>query len=226
MNIPQGLLPFQLIEDSTNVLITSFGGLPPVMETFRALGLPQSIPKHLLLQKRPGKYEEADYVESFISVLAAGGDCFDDFQLLHQDPALQKLGLKVPSPESARFFGNAFHEEEKLRARVPQEAFLPEETTWLQGLEKVNRNLVHKATLGKAPWQATIDIDATVIESDKQEALYTYLGYRGYQPVIAYWVEPDLSSTFPLSRAKAMMKSGQRSRINAFLKGKRELSLR
>lgn len=98
MNIAQGLLPFQLVEDSSHVLITSFGGLPLVMETFRALGLPQSIQKHLPLQRRPGKYEEADYVESFISVFAAGRDCFDDFQLLRQDPALQKLGLKVPSP--------------------------------------------------------------------------------------------------------------------------------
>jgi hypothetical protein len=72
VNIAQGLLSFQVIEDSSHVLLTSFGGLPLVTETFRALGLPQSIPKHLPLQKRPGKYEEADYVESFISVFAAG----------------------------------------------------------------------------------------------------------------------------------------------------------
>jgi hypothetical protein len=192
VNIAQGLLPFQVIEDSSRVLLTSFGGLPLVMETFRALGLPQSIHKHLPLQKRPGKYEEADYVESFVSVFAAGGDCFDDFQLLRKDPALQKLGLKVPSPEAARFFVNAFQEEEKLLGRLPHEAFIPEETEWLQGLEKVNRDLIRKTTLGKSPWRATIDIDATIIESDKREAFYTYLGCRGYQPVIAYWVEPDL----------------------------------
>ncbi len=35
-------------------------------------------------------------------------------------------------------------------------------------------------------------MDATVIESDKREAGYTYLGCRGYQPVIAYWAEQDL----------------------------------
>jgi hypothetical protein len=192
MNIAQGVLPFQVIEDTTKVLITSFAGLPLVMETFRALGLPQSVQKHLPLHERPSKYEEADYVESFISVFAAGGDCFDDFQLLRQDAALQKLGLKVPSPESARFFVNAFHEEEALQGRVPHAAFIPEETEWLQGLENVNRDLIRKATLQDPSWQATIDIDASVIESDKREALYTYLGYRGYQPVLAYWAEPDL----------------------------------
>jgi len=51
MNIAQGLLPFQLVEDTSQVLITSFGGLPLVMETFRALGLAQSVQKHLPLQK-------------------------------------------------------------------------------------------------------------------------------------------------------------------------------
>jgi len=121
LNIAQGLLPFQLVEDSSKVLRTSFSGLPMVMETFRALGLPQSIAKHLALHKRAGKYEEADYVESFLAVFAAGGDCFDEFELLRQDLGLQKLGLKVPSPESARFFVNAFHEEEKLQGRIPHE---------------------------------------------------------------------------------------------------------
>lgn len=192
MTIAQGILPFQFVADHSKVLVTSFGGLPLVMETFRALGLGPSIAKHLPLQKRPGRYEEADYVESFISVFAAGGDCFDDFELLRQDGGLQRLGLKVPSAESARYFVNAFHEEERLRGRRAHEAFLPEETEGLQGLEKVHRDLIRKATLRDGPWKATIDMDALVIESDKREAFYTYLGGRGYQPVIAYWAEQDL----------------------------------
>ena len=32
MSISQGLLPFQLIEDNSKVLIPSFGGIPLVME--------------------------------------------------------------------------------------------------------------------------------------------------------------------------------------------------
>ena len=192
MTIAQGILPFQLIADHSKVLITSFGGLPLVMETYRALGLPQSIQRHLPLLQRPGKYEEADYVESFLSLFAAGGDCLDDFHLLRQDVALQKLGLKVPSPEAARFFLNAFHQEEALAGRISHQAFIPEETQLLASLGEVNRDLIHKATRREAPWKATIDIDATVMESDKREAEYTYLGGRGYQPVVAHWVEPDL----------------------------------
>ena len=101
MNISQGLLPFQLIQDASRVLLTSFGGLPLVMETFRALGLPESIQKRLPLFKRQGRYEVADYVESFISVFAAGGNYVDDFEMLRTDEGLKKLGLHVPSPEAA-----------------------------------------------------------------------------------------------------------------------------
>lgn len=162
------------------------------MEAFRALGLPQSIRKHLPLQQRSGKYEEADYVQSFVSLFVAAGDCLDDFHLLRQDAALQKLGLKVPSPEAARFFLNAFHQEEALAGQIPHQAFIPEETQLLMGLGEVNRDLIRKATRREAPWKATIDIDATVMESDKREAQVTYLGSRGYQPVVAHWVEPDL----------------------------------
>jgi hypothetical protein len=192
MNISQGLLPFQLIQDTSKVLITSFGGLPLVMETFRALRLPQSIQRHLPLLQRQGKYLEADYVESFVSVFAAGGDCVDDYELLRRDEGLQKFGLRVPSPEAVRCFLNAFHEEELLQGRLPHQAFIPEETTLLQGLMEVSRDLIRKTTSKDPPWKATIDLDAAVIESHKQEAYETYLGEKGYQPVIAYWVEEDL----------------------------------
>jgi hypothetical protein len=74
MSISHGLLSLQLVEDSSNVLITSFARLLLVMETFRALGLPQSIQKHFPVLQRQRKYEEADYVESFISLFSADGD--------------------------------------------------------------------------------------------------------------------------------------------------------
>ncbi len=192
MNIAQGILPFQLLADPSKTLITSFGGLPLLMETFRALGLPQAIGKHLSVLRRHGTYEEADYVESFLSLFAVGGKCLDDFRLLRSDAALEKLGLQVPSPEAARFFLNAFHEDEPLEGRREHEAFIPQETQALRDLLPLNGGVIQKATGKEQPWRATLDLDATVIESDKREACYTYLGGRGYQPVIAYWAEQDL----------------------------------
>lgn len=40
---------------------------------------------------------------------------------------------------------------------------------------------------------ATIDLDATVIESFKREVLRTYEGTTGYQPMMALWAEMDLA---------------------------------
>jgi len=39
---------------------------------------------------------------------------------------------------------------------------------------------------------ATVDQDATIIESHKKAALYHYEGGRGYQPMVAIWAEADL----------------------------------
>jgi len=102
MNIAQGILPFQLIENSSKSLLTSFAGLPLVMETFRALGLPKSIRKHLSIIQKEVNYQEADYIESFISLFAARGECVEDLDLLRRDEGLRKIGLRIPSPEAAR----------------------------------------------------------------------------------------------------------------------------
>jgi len=192
MSIAQGILPFQLIENSSKSLLTSFAGLPLVMETFRALGLPQSIKKHLCILQKEGKYQETDYIESFICLFASGGECVDDLDLLREDEGLKKLGLHVPSPEAARWFLHAFHDEKLLSGRVPEKAFIPEETVELKGLGEVQKDLIRKATRKEGPWKATIDLDAVIIESQKEEAFFTYLGEKGYQPMTAYWAEQDL----------------------------------
>jgi len=41
--------------------------------------------------QREGKHRETDYVESFLSVFAAGGECVDDFERLKQDERLKEL---------------------------------------------------------------------------------------------------------------------------------------
>jgi len=193
MNIAQGILPFNLIEDRSGEVLTSFGGLPLVMETFRALGLPDSIKRHLSVFQRKGRFSEVEYVEGFVSLFAAGGDCLEDFEQLRSDEGIKKLGLKVPSPEAARYFLNAFCDEEHLSDRPEEGAFIPDETELLRGLGEVNKDLIRKAVKGKDVRKVTIDLDATIVESNKREAFWTYNGVKGYQPVTVYWVEEDLN---------------------------------
>jgi hypothetical protein len=115
---------------------------------------------------------------------------------LREDAGLSEMiGHGIPSPEVARKFLYQFHAEEKIEAakqrrREDEIAYIPEETEALVGLGLVNRALVEE--LGRrCPEQriATVDQDATIIESRKQEALRTYEGERGYQPMLALWAE-------------------------------------
>jgi hypothetical protein len=191
MSVPQGIFPFKVIPDSEKSILTSFAGLPLVVETIRALKVHKTIDECLVIKKRQGgTYTESDYVESFIALLASGGECLDDFDRLQSDRGLKELGLNIPSSESARFFLYAFHDEEKLKDRPEQGAFIPEETEPLQNLFRVQENIVNR--IHGNPTVATIDQDAVVIESAKDEAKMTYLGYRGYQPVVNYWAEMGL----------------------------------
>ncbi len=39
---------------------------------------------------------------------------------------------------------------------------------------------------------ATLDLDATLVATNKREALYCYKGPKAYQPLNVYWAEQDL----------------------------------
>ncbi len=141
-------------------------------------------------KRESGVYSESDYVESFISLVAAGGSRLDDFARMQSDKGLKELGLPMPSPESARFFLYAFHEEELLKDRPEKGAIIPPETKPLKDLLKVQEHII--ARTDDRPTVATIDGDASVVESAKDEARPTYLGYSGYQSVINCWAEKDM----------------------------------
>jgi hypothetical protein len=179
--------------------LTAMGGVPLVVQTFRSLALPASVRQHVRVKERERGYDEATMVESFVVLNAVGGECFDDFQRLREDPGLSEMmGHGIPSPEAARKFLYQFHKEEKIeeakqRRTGDQIAYIPEETEALEGLGVVNRTLVQE--LGRrCPDQriATVDQDATIIESRKQVALRSYEGERGYQPMLAVWAEMNV----------------------------------
>ena len=173
--------------------------MPLVVQAFRSLGLPQSVREQVRVKARERGYDEATFVESFVILNAAGGECLDDFKRLRQDPGLAEMvGHALPSPEAARQFLYAFHAEEKIaeaqQRRLPGAiAYIPEETERLAGLGRVNRDLVQGCG-ARCPQQrlATVDQDATIIASRKQQALVTYEGTRGYQPMLAVWAEMNL----------------------------------
>jgi hypothetical protein len=179
--------------------LTAMGGVPLLVQAFRSLGLPAHVRQHVQVKERERGYDEATMVESFVILNAVGGECFDDFQRLREDGGLSEMiGHGIPSPEAARKFLYQFHEAEKIeeakQRRIGEEiAYIPEETEALVGLGLVNRALAQEVGRRCADQRiATVDQDATIIESRKQEALRTYEGERGYQPMLAVWAETDL----------------------------------
>src|SRR5882724_11403231 len=123
------------------------------------------------------------------------------------------VGHAIPSPEAARNFLYEFHSEENIETARQQRnlgeiAYIPGENAALRGLGEVNRDLVREVG-GRCADQriATIDQDATIIGSRKQEAMRAYEGERGYQPMLAVWAEMNvvLADEFRDGNVPAMM---------------------
>ena len=127
-------LLFEVDSKPIEETLTAFGGIPLVVQAFRSLGLPKSISERVHVKERDRGYDEATFVESFVILNAAGGECVDDFQRLRDDAGLADLiGHDLPSASAALQFLYAFHEEEKIaeakQQRLPgQIAYIPEET--------------------------------------------------------------------------------------------------
>jgi len=190
---------FEIDPEPAPETLTSWGGVPLLVRAFRSLGLPGSVQRNVRIKQRERGYDEATLVESFVVLNAVGGECLDDFGRLREDGGLaEMLGHEIPSPEAARKFLYEFHEEGKIveaRQQLPlgQVAYIPGENAALRGLGEVNRDLL--AEMGRRCGEqkiATVDQDATIIESHKREALLSYEGKRGYQPMLAVWAETEL----------------------------------
>ena len=143
-----------------------------MVRTARSLDVPGSVKRNLALKQRGRGFDEASYIESFLVLNAAGGDCLEDWGCLREDRGLAAmLGHEVPSPEAARKFLYQFHEAEKIEQ------------------VDVVRELARRCAGERI---ATIDMDATIIESWKREAKATYEGGHGYQPMVALWAERNV----------------------------------
>ncbi len=85
-----------------------------------------------------------------------------------------------------------FHDSEEEAKREAHRAFIPSANAALKGLGKVNADLVGFVQSRSPHTEATLDMDATLVETRKQEALHGYKEYRAYQPLTTYWSDAEL----------------------------------
>jgi len=179
---------------------SSHAGLLAVSRAYRALNVPGMMEANVKVKMRQRGFTEAQLGETLVLLNAAGGDSYADVELLQADRCLaQGLGYHLPKATAVREFCEAFHDEEKVTrpADYKQLAFIPEDSARLEGLTRVMAGVVHQGARLYEQQQsplhtATVDLDATIIESHKQAATWSYEKIKGYQPAVAVWAEADL----------------------------------
>lgn len=186
------LLPFEHDDRIDPRLVTPLAGVPGLIEVFRMTGAAGILDREISFKKRRRGLMPSELVQSLFCLVAAGGDTLEDMNRLREDKALAKLlGHDLPAARTARDFLEPFHDEtaDLVHDGVSK---VPAESQPLVALAKANTAMIGSFAQARPSRVATIDIDATIIDSTKRAARRTYEGERGYQPVIALWAEHDL----------------------------------
>jgi hypothetical protein len=201
--ITQGALPFKYELERSEAGMTGLGGLPLYLDLAAVIGLSRSIEKHVGVRVGEQGWTDVQVVMALILLNLAGGEHVEDLGRLEEDEgfcrvlrrvemaglsrkvrrALERRWRKqrqrtVPSASAVFRYLAAFHEEEQEQLRPRGKAFIPAANEHLQGLEKVNQDLVGWIQSKRPERMATLDMDATLVETQKAEALYGYQHFK------------------------------------------------
>jgi hypothetical protein len=214
--MPQGALPYKYEEEKSNSNMTSLAGLPVYLDLASVLGLGDHIRAHMHVRQSQGWTDE-QIILSLVLLNLAGGDSVDDIRILDKDEGFcrvlgrvetkglsrqqrrarerrwrKKQHRSVPSPSAIFRYLEAFHDPLEEKKREKGTAFIPAPNQHVQGLVRVNRDLVASIQKHRPKTEATLDGDATLAQTQKEEALFSYKGYRAYQPFNTWWAEQEL----------------------------------
>jgi hypothetical protein len=185
-------LPFEVDAEVDPDLITAHAGVPLVVELFRASGAAGEIEREVRVKQRQRGLKVSELVESLVALWVAGGERCEDLNRLRQDRGLAELlGHELPAATTVRDFLESFHEEGLRLWEAGEKAAVPADSEPLQGLGAANRQVLKKMQAVSPQGRATLDVDATIVASQKRTATVAYNGTQGYQPVVAVWAEQD-----------------------------------
>ena len=197
----QSKSPFRIDPAPLQEMGSAHAGLLAASRALRSLGVPALADLNLELKTRRRGLTDGQFVESLLLLQILGGDCPEDLSILQEDVCLERgLGYQPPKARTARDFLERFHDESLAATRPDREeqkSFILPGSDGVKGLQRVQVGTVRSVArkhlqAGEALRIATIDQDATLIESHKEACLPHYEGGRGYQPMVAVWAEADL----------------------------------
>lgn len=180
--------------------MTALAGLPTYLELATVSGLPASIQRHFegCHLKEQG-WTDTQIIMSLILLNIAGGDCVDDLRILEQDEGLVKVMQQVgftghprkerreqerrwrkerqrafPSPSVVFRYLNNFVNPDEESQRAMGKAFIPAPNTAQQTLGRVNPDLLSFAQKHSLQKEATLEMDASIVVTTKQDTFYSY----------------------------------------------------
>lgn len=173
--IKQKLLPFKM--GFSKEVITPRSGLAIYSEFLRATEIKALVDRFM---PEPGSnrgYSAWQYIEPILLMLLGGGRRIEELREIIEDEGLRKLtGMKkIPSTSTVgdwlRRQGNG---------------------SGLLGIKAVIDEANKKALRAVSHDEYTLYSDPTIIEADKHDAMMTYLGVKGYRPIITAFKEMPL----------------------------------
>ena len=159
------------IEATEEPLIARAGLVLPY-EMAKALKLPQIIDQELPSAGSGRGYRPSQFVLPLILMLHGGGKTLEDLREIKGEISLRKLTDMEGMPASCTV-------GDWLRR-------MGGDRRGILGLGKVNDHLVKEILKRDSGTEYTLDHDATIIETEKEEARYTYKKEKGYQPFLGF----------------------------------------
>jgi hypothetical protein len=213
----QGALPFQYEVEDKPEGMTGLAGLPLYLEFAHVIGLRRLIADHVRVRQGGQGWTDDQIIMALVLLNLAGGECIEDVRVLEEDHGFCRLlrelefygrtgserrALKrrwrkernrtFPSVTSIREYLECFHAPEQEEYRKPHVAFIPEPSELLSALVLLIGAFAAAIQRRSPQRTATLDMDATLIETFKKAALYCYKKFKAYQPLNVYWAEQGL----------------------------------
>ena len=211
----QGVLGFQYEVDNKRSEMTALGGLPVYLEFGHVMGLTGCLRDRLGIKEDDEGWSSDRVIMGLVLLNLAGGECVDDLRILNGDEGFcrvladikgyalprkarrskgseQKDSKVFPSPSTVFRALGMFHDNAQELLRESGKAFIPRPNENLRSLMLAHRDFVARVQRRASVQVATLDMDATLIETNKKDALYSYKGYKAYQPLNTYWAEQEL----------------------------------
>ena len=98
----------------------------------------------------------------------------------------------VPSASAVFRYLAAFHDSDEDANRVACKAYIPAASEPLRGLAQVNKAIAAYVQKRHPQRVATLDQDATLVATTKHDALFSYKGFKSYQPLNTWWSEQQM----------------------------------